>query len=61
MKICKCLLMSRYGERSMKLYNRKEKGYVKLLMLISTKNQKDVVLVEAMASLVYLLKRNLTL
>lgn len=53
--------MSRYGERSMKLYNRKEKGYVKLLMLISTKNQKDVVLVEAMASLVYLLKRNLTL
>ena len=53
MKIYKCLLMNKFGELSMKLCSKREKDCAKLLMLISIKRLKVVVLEVVTDSLVF--------
>ncbi len=60
-KIFKCLSMSKFGVHSMKVYKINEKDFAKPTQLSYIKRLMGVVLEVVMASLVFLLKRSLTL
>lgn len=60
-KIFKCLSMSKFGVHSMKVYKINERDYAKPMQLSYIKRLMGVVLEVVTVSLVFLLKRSLTL